>query len=58
MDYFPYWILIVALVVALIGLIVGLKVLRNRRHRSEGEHLVADIAKPETLADVDAPRDR
>lgn len=58
MDYFPYWILIVALIVALIGLIVGLKVLRNRRHRSEGEHLVANIAEPEKLADVDTPRKR
>ena len=53
MDYFPYWILLVALAAAFIGLSVGIKVLRARRHRSDGQHLVADIGKPETLADAD-----
>ena len=58
MDDFPYWILIVGLAAALIGLVVGIKKLRARRHRSDGQHLVVDIAKPETLADTGTPLNR
>ena len=54
-DQTPYWILLIAVVVALIALWVGLNVLRDRRHRSEGEHLQMHIANPETLADPHSP---
>ena len=48
----PLLILLVSLVIAAIAFLIGLNVLRRRRHAHEGEHLVADIAEPETLRDL------
>jgi hypothetical protein len=51
-TYSPYLILIVCLILALIGFLVGRRWLARRRHRHEAQHLVADIAEPETLDDL------
>jgi len=57
-DQTPYWILLIGIVVALIGVWVGLNVLRARRHRSDGQHLQVDIAESETLAEHPVTRNR
>ena len=51
-ESMPLLILGLCVVVALIAFLFGLGWLRRRRHAHEGEHLVADIAEPETLRDV------
>jgi uncharacterized membrane protein affecting hemolysin expression len=49
-------ILIACIVIGLIGLLMGLLWLRQRRARREAGHLHADIAKKESLADEERRR--
>lgn len=55
-DSVPLLILGLCVVVAVIGFLFGLARLRRRQHAHEREHLVADIAEPETLGDVPEER--
>ena len=46
------FLLIVCLVIALIGLLLGYRWLQRRRHEDESKHLVVDMAEPESLDDL------
>jgi cell division protein FtsX len=48
----PLLILLASIVIAVIAFLIGLNWLRRRRHEHEGEHLVADIAEPESLREL------
>lgn len=47
----PWLIIIACVVIALLGLLIGMMWLRSRKARREHGHLEARIAQPETLAD-------
>lgn len=47
----PWMIIIACIIIALIGLLVGIMWLRARKARRAHGHLDAHIAKPESLAD-------
>ena len=51
-DSLPLLILAVCLLIAAIGFLYGLRRLQERRHAHRSEHLVADIAEPESLKDL------
>lgn len=53
-DSLPLLIVLIAIVIAVIFFLFGLQRLRRRRHAHENEHLVVDMAEPETLRDADA----
>ena len=55
-ESLPLLILGLCVVIAVIGFLFGLGWLRRRQHAHEREHLVADIAEPETLRDVPEER--
>ena len=55
-DYSQELIAVACVVIALIFFLIGLRWARRRRHRHEGEHLVVDMAEPETLKDPDGDR--
>ena len=52
-DYSQEVILAACLVIALIFLLLGLRWAKRRRHEHEDEHLVVDMAEPESLDDMD-----
>jgi uncharacterized protein YybS (DUF2232 family) len=52
-DPSPLLITIVSIIIALIAFLIGMRWVMRRRARKEREHLVVDIAEPETL---DQPR--
>lgn len=47
----PWMIIIACLIIALLGLLIGMMWLRARKARRAHGHLDAQIARPETLAD-------
>ena len=51
-DSAPLLILGLCVVIAAIAFLFGLSRLRRRQHAHERDHLVADIAEPETLRDL------
>jgi hypothetical protein len=51
-DSLPLLILALCVVIAVIAFLFGLGWLRRRQHAHERDHLVADIAEPETLRDL------
>ena len=51
-DSLPLIILLICIVIAAIGFFYGLRMLQRRRHAHRYEHLVADIAEPESLRDM------
>ena len=55
-DHSQELILGACVVLALIFFLLGLRWAKRRRHKHEGEHLVAEIAEPETLEDIDRDR--
>ena len=55
-DSLPLLILGLCVVIAVIAFLFGLGRLRRRQHAHEREHLVADIAEPETLRDIPEER--
>ena len=55
-DDLPLLILGFCLVIAVIAFLLGLSWLKRRRTVHEHDHLVVDIAEPETLRDL--PEDR
>ncbi len=54
----PWMIIIACLIIALIGLLIGLMWLRARKARRAHGHLDAHVARPESLADMDARGER
>ena len=46
-------ILAACVVIALVFFLLALRWLKSRRHRHEGEHLVVDMAEPESLNDLE-----
>ena len=50
-DYSQELILAACLLIGLLFLLMGLRWARRRRHKHEGEHVVVDIAEPETPSD-------
>jgi hypothetical protein len=52
-DYSQELILAACVLIALLFFLLGVRWAKKRRHRHEGEHLVADIAAPESLADAE-----
>ena len=55
-DYSQELIVAACVILALIFFLLGLRWAKRRRHKHEGEHLVVDMAEPETLEDVDRDR--
>lgn len=54
----PWMIIIACLVIFLLGLLIGMMWLRARKARRAHEHLDAEIARPESLADEHSERER
>jgi flagellar basal body-associated protein FliL len=54
----PWMIIIACLVIALLGLLIGMMWLRARKARRGHGHLDAAIARPESLADEHGPGGR
>ncbi len=52
----PWMIIIACIIVALLGLLIGIAWLRARKARRAHGHLDAHIARPETLADEERER--
>lgn len=51
-DSLPLLILAVCLLIAAVAFVYGLRRLRRRRHAHRHDHLVVDMAEPETLSDL------
>jgi hypothetical protein len=51
-DWSPLLILAVCLLIAAVALLYGLRWLRRRRHAHRDEHIVVDMAEPESLRDL------
>ncbi|HYJ30828.1 MAG TPA: hypothetical protein VEW25_10870 [Allosphingosinicella sp.] len=51
-DSSPLLILAVCLVIAAVALLYGLRRMRERRHAHRDEHIVVDMAEPESLRDL------
>ena len=51
-DSMPLLILMLCLLIAAIAFLYGLRVLQRRRHAHRGDHLVVDMAEPESLKDL------
>ena len=51
-DSLPLLILVVCLLIAAIAFLYGLRWLQRRRHAHRHDHLVVDMAEPETLSDL------
>ncbi len=49
----PWMIIIACLIIALLGLLIGMMWLRARKARRAHGHLDAHVARPETLKDMD-----
>ncbi|MEA3018459.1 MAG: hypothetical protein QOI38_3181 [Sphingomonadales bacterium] len=55
-DSMPLLILAVCVTIGIIAFLFGLNWLRRRRHAHLEDHLVVDMAEPETLRDLPADR--
>jgi hypothetical protein len=51
-DSLPLLILLICLAIAAIAFLFGMRWLQRRRHAHRNEHLVVDMAEPETLRDL------
>ncbi len=54
----PWMIIIACLIIALLGLLIGMLWLRSRKARRAHGHLDAQIARPESLRDIEEHGDR
>ena len=54
----PWEIIIACVVIAILGLLIGMMWLRSRKARHARGHLDAPIGKRETLADVERQKER
>ena len=51
-DSLPLLILALCLLIATIGFLYGLRRMQRRRHAHRHDHLVVDMAEPESLKDL------